>query len=366
MNQNDINVEALPKMIDAGMWDSCHIQGIALDTKKEYIYYSFTTLLVKADLTGKVIGYVDGLTGHLGCIDFNDEDGKVYGSLEYKHDVIGKGIAQKLGATLAEENAFYIAIFDVDKIDRLGMDAEKDGIMKAVYLPEVVADYEGTGEDGKPHHYACSGIDGTAFGPEFGTGRNGRSILAVSCGIYGDISRNDNDYQIIRQYDWKKFDAVAQPLSQGQPHHSGLLAEEKYHLYTGNTEWGIQNLEYDEYTGDWFVAVYKGKKPSFPNYPLFVIDGARAPGKEPLRGVVPEETAKVLYLKEAGLHHEESGVYGWSFPYGSTGFHALGNGYYYVSHPYRVPINAGTKKLQASHIHLYRFTGEAPNGFELV
>lgn len=364
MQYTDINMESLPKTIDAGMWDSCHIQGITLDTKKEYVYYSFTTILVKADLTGKVIGYVDGLTGHLGCIDFNDEDGKVYGSLEYKHDAIGKGIAKKLGVEIAKENAFYVAIFDVDKIDRLGMDAEKDGIMRAVYLPEVVADYEGTGEDGKDHRYACSGIDGTGFGPEFGTGKDGRSILAVACGIYGDPNRKDNDYQVIRQYDWRTFDAVAQPLSQGKPHHSGVFCETKYHVFTGNTDWGIQNLEYDAYTGDWFVCVYKGKKPDYPNYPMFVIDGARAPHEELLRGVSPTETAKVLSLKEEGLFDEKSGVYGRSFPYGSTGIHSLGNGYFYVSVPRSVPINAGTKKLQAAELRLYRFTGETPDGFE--
>ena len=361
-----IDTKRLPRLIDTGMWDAGHIQGITLDTKKEYIYYSYTTILVKADLTGKVIGYVDGLTGHLGCIDFNDEDGKVYGSLEYKHDTIGKGIAQRLGIEIPKENAFYIAVFDVDKIDRLAMDAEKDGIMRAVYLPEVVSDYEGVGENGLPHHYACSGIDGTAFGPAFGSGKDGRSILAVSCGIYSDVTRKDNDYQVIRTYDWRKFDAVAQPLTQGAPHHSGVNCEEKYHLFTGNTEWGIQNLEYDEATGDWFVAVYTGKKPEYPNYPMFVIDGAAAPKEETLRGVVPEETAKVLSLKKTGLTHADSGVSGYTFPYGATGIHSLGNGDFYVSRPQSIRINGGKKRLQMSQIGLYRFTGEAPEGFAPV
>lgn len=363
----EFNFETLPALIDAGIWDAGHIQGIALDTKKEYIYYSFTTLLVKAEVaTGKVVGYVDGLTGHLGCIDYNDEDGKLYGSIEYKHDSIGKDIAERLGVTLAAENAFYIAIFDVDKIDRLNMDAEKDGIMKTVYLPEVVADYEGTGEDGKPHHYACSGVDGTAFGPAFGTGKDGRSILAVACGIYGDLERSDNDYQVIRAYDWRKFDAVAQPLIQGEPHHSGVTCEEKYHLFTGNTTWGVQNLEYDAYTGDWFITVYKGKKPCYPNFPMFVIDGEKVPYEEDLRGVVPAERAKVLTLKKVGITDETSGVSGFTFPYGATGIHALGNGVFYFSIPKKVPINAGTKNLRAAKIKLYRFTGEAPEGFEAV
>lgn len=366
MQNFSFNMEALPNIIDAGLWDAGHIQGITMDTKKEFVYYSFTTILVKADLTGKVIGYVDGLTGHLGCIDFNDEDGKVYGSLEYKHDAIGKGIAKRLGVELAKENAFYIAVFDVDKIDRFAMDAEKDGIMRAVYLPEVVADYEEEGSLGNPHRYACSGIDGTAFGPAFGEGKDGRSILAVACGIYGDVTRSDNDYQVIRTYDWRAFDAVAQPLSQGKPHHSGIACENRYHLYTGNTEWGVQNLEYDEATGDWFVCVYKGKKPEFPNYPMFVIDGAKAPTEELLRGVTPAETAKALHLKETPVKDEATGVSGWSFPYGSTGIHALGNGYFYASVPSSVRINGGAKRIQAAKLVLYRYTGEAPDGFSPV
>lgn len=41
-----------------------HIQGIAVDEKKGFIYYSFTTQLVKATLDGRVIGSVTGLTDH--------------------------------------------------------------------------------------------------------------------------------------------------------------------------------------------------------------------------------------------------------------------------------------------------------------
>ena len=96
-----------------------HIQGIAVDQEKGYIYYSFTTMLIKATMDGSIVGSVNGLTGHLGCIDFHEADRKVYGSLEYKNDAIGKGIHQKLGIEKEYEDALYIAIFDVDKIDRM-------------------------------------------------------------------------------------------------------------------------------------------------------------------------------------------------------------------------------------------------------
>ena len=93
----------LPAVIDGGAWDAGHVQGMALDRKGGYMYFSFTNLLVKTDLAGNPVGSVTGFTGHLGDLDFNAKDGRVYGSLEYK-----------------EAQAFYIAIFDVDRIDQPG------------------------------------------------------------------------------------------------------------------------------------------------------------------------------------------------------------------------------------------------------
>ena len=93
--------EKLPLTINTHEWAEGHIQGIAVDLEKGFIYYSFTTLFVKSDLEGNIKGTVKGLTGHLGCISFNNEDGKVYGSLEYKHDSIGSGIMQRTGASTA-------------------------------------------------------------------------------------------------------------------------------------------------------------------------------------------------------------------------------------------------------------------------
>ena len=71
----------LPKSVYSGVWNSGHCQGVAVDTNRKYIYYAFTTTLVKTDLEGNLIGSVAGLLGHLGCIDFCDGDGRLYGSL---------------------------------------------------------------------------------------------------------------------------------------------------------------------------------------------------------------------------------------------------------------------------------------------
>ncbi len=55
-------VRPLPLKQNGGTWDSGHVQGIAVDVKGGYIYYSFTNLLAKYDFSGKLIGTVVGWT----------------------------------------------------------------------------------------------------------------------------------------------------------------------------------------------------------------------------------------------------------------------------------------------------------------
>lgn len=352
------DVNNIPHEINAGLWNSGHIQGIALDTQHEFIYYAFTTVLVKARLDGSIVGTVDGLLGHLGCIDFNDEDGRLYASLELKHDSIGKGIMKKTGTSIADEDSFYIAIFDVDKITRMNMQAESDGIMKAYYLPLVAELYSTKLPDGNEHKFACSGVDGLSIGRAFGKEKGSPSMLMIACGIYGDNNRSDNDCNIICQYDWRSFEAIAEPLVQAKPHHSGAYPDKVYFVHTGNTNWGIQNLEYDDYTGDWLMSVYLGSKPEFPNLPMYIIDGNIAPYED---YVAYGEKGLHLTLKKQGVYHEASGVWGNRFPKGQTGIYSFGNGYYYISHEYRTP-----EKEFGSIIKLYRHTDNAELPFELA
>ena len=323
------SLRPLPKTLFSGYQGNNHCQGIAVDPKGGFIYYSFTTRLVKTDLAGHPVGSVEGLCGHLGCIDFNERDGRVYGSLEYKNDRIGKSILQKLNRSDPVPDAFYCAIFDVDRIDRPGMQAESDGIMRAVYLKEVVQDYNGETVIGKvryPHQYGCSGIDGTGWGPVPGTDRY---RLHICYGIYGEPERPDNDYQIILSYNAEEFwDRYAQPLNQEAMHRSGPdKCEARYFLYTGNTTYGVQNLEYDSYTGNWFAAVYPGRKPKFENPPLFVIDGKTPPvsGVHPFTG---ESILQWTLLAPDGKKESPGGLF---FPHGSTGMYAAGDGRYLFS-----------------------------------
>ena len=320
-----------PHTVHSGTHHGGHVQGIAVDESRGHIYFSFTTELVKTDFEGNLLGTVKGLAGHLGCIVFDPDRRRVIGSLELKHDAIGKGIVSRTGRALAAEDAFYLVAFDVDAIDRSDMDAEKDGIMKAVWLKEVVDDYNAADEvSGKPHRYGCSGIDGTALGPVFGAAPDSPKKIMVAYGIYGDVTREDNDHQVILSYDPCIFEKYGQPLHQNTPHHNGPDAPEaKYFFYTGNTTYGVQNLEYDPFTRTWLTAVYTGKKPQFPNYPTFLIDGKTPPVTSPLQGR-DGECGLTLTPARLGQMPDEP-TPGCHFPLGSTGIYALGDGTYAFS-----------------------------------
>ena len=346
-----------PQSIYSGIYHGGHVQGIAIDEARGHVYFSFTTELIKTDYAGNLLGSVKGLIGHLGCIVFDSVGRRVVGSLELKHDAVGKGIISRTGRELAEEDAFYLVSFDVDAITRKDMDAEADGIMKAVYLSEVVEDYNATDEaSGKPHRYGCSGIDGTALGPVFGTAPDSPQKIMVAYGVYGDITREDNDHQVILSYDPSIFDTYGAPLNQDAPHHSGPQAPEaKYFFYTGNTTYGVQNLEYDPFTRTWMTAVYTGKKTAFPNYPMFLIDGQIAPVSAPLKGRAGEIGLTLTPARLGCMPHEETP--GCRFSLGSTGMYAFGDGRYAFS------VHGREGDGFTSRVVLYRLDASAKDLF---
>jgi len=355
---------SLPDSVYSGKQGGLHVQGVVVDHAKGYVYFSFTDRLIKTDLSGKLIGSVTGFVGHLGDLDFAD-DGKIYGSLEYKNDAIGKGIQKELGTQTVNEDGFYVAIFDALRIVRPNMDAEKENLLHTVYIKEAVNDYTAkvkTGDKETPHRFACSGIDGLAFAPAIGSTDTAKKFLYVAYGIYGDTARTDNDHQVILQYDVTDWGKYAQPLSQENLHHSGPekpLA--KYFVKTGNTRYGIQNLAYDSYTGNLFAAVYRGTKTQFTNYDLFVIDGKKNPVEDHISSDGKKIKVKTLSLLEAGLKDTKSGINGWFFQWGATGLCPLGDGLFYISHQEKAKDGQ-----QESTIYKYKWTGDNRNPFELV
>ena len=358
------NVSNLPKILHTEGWRAGHVQGIAVDTKQQYVYLSFTTMLVKLDMQGDVVGTVKGILGHLGCLEFNDEDGRLYGSLEYKNDAIGRGILKQEGVSKQLETGFYVAIFDVDKITRENMSAEHDGVMTSVLLKTVVEDFKAEVKDfnGKTleHRHGCSGFDGISFGPAFDG--SGKRMLTVAYGIYGDKDRADNDYQVLLQYDTKDWAKYEAPLLQDNMHKQGPKKPHgKYFVFTGNTTWGVQNLEYDKSSNRWFLACYLGTKAAYSNFTLFCVDGSRRAVKGELRGVAYQKLGAVLTLAEGGVvDAKNSEIRGWHNKLGAYGIHALGDGYFYIT-------SAGkTEAGRSATLHLARFTGDEKSPFEMI
>jgi hypothetical protein len=331
------------------------VQGVAVDVRGGYIYYAFTNLLAKYDFSGKLVGTLVGWTGHLGDLDFNPADGKVYGSLEYK-----------------EDKAFYIAVIDVGRLDRVGVEASKTEIFRTVYLPEVVKDYAADlngdgvfeGDDGKfkgdvvaspDHRYDCSGIDGVSFGPEFGQA-DGKRYLTVAYGVYGNTSRADNDHQVLLQYDIADWDRYASPLIEVAPHHNGPASVHgKVFVRTGNTSYGVQNLSYDETQRRWFMGVYRGKKPGFPNYGLFAVEARERPVMGDLVGVPGPggkgwEQGLLLALADDGLKDPATGIRGWNQK-ADVGSQPVGHGLFYLA------VNAKIEGKQTADLTLARWTG---------
>lgn len=366
MTNQSYTSTTFPRRIHSGFWPEGHVQGIAIDEAGGYIYFSFTTILLKTDLAGNPVGSVCNIVGHLGCITFDPVRRRVYGSLELKHDAIGKGIVNRTGKELADEDAFYLVSFDCDRIDCMNMDAEvvdDEGrsVMTALWLPDVVRDYADTDEvSGKPHRYGCSGIDGTAYGPVFGEAPDTEKKIMICYGVYSDIEREDNDHQVILQYDPAMIDAYGKPLTQAAPHHSGCPCEARYFFYTGNTTYGVQNLEYDPFTRTYLTAVYVGKKESFANYPLFFIDAAQVPVERVMTGRGMERGLLLTAAHPTPSVQNEVG--GCWFPLGQTGVYAFGDGTYaYSVHMNRVE-ESGVRAF-ASEVVLYGLDGEGEQVF---
>ncbi len=362
--QNNTSV-ILPDSIFSGKQGRFHVQGIAVDQENGFMYYSFTDKLIKTDLSGNLVGSVAGLVGHLGDLAFDPETNTIYASLEYKNDAIGKGISKELGLKNSNDVNFYIAMFDGSRIVRPDMNAGEGDVLKTVYLKKVVDDYKAEVKEGNrtvAHRFGCSGIDGVTLGPSIGNVKDHKRYLYVAYGIYGDTTRNDNDHQVILKYSINNWNKIGQKLIQENPHNSGPEKPmAKYFVETGNTNYGIQNLAYDSYTGSFFAAVYKGSKSKFPNYSLFVIDGHKKPHTVKITSDDKMIKVKSVSLLQAGLRDAETGLRGWNFKWGSTGLFPLGNGFFYISHNGRT-----TDGQQTTTIYKYKWLGNAHQAFVLA
>lgn len=111
------------------------------------------------------------------------------------------------------------------------------------------------------------------------------------------------------------------------------------------------------------MAVYKGKKPEYPNYDLYAFSIDQKPFKAALAGVPYFASATQLKLNDnLGAEDPATGIRGWRFKWGSTGLNPLGDGLWYISR------NANNKATgeQSCDAVLYRWTGVPEKPFEEV
>ena len=184
--KNGPDLRNLPREIRSGEQGPFHVQGIAVDLERGYIYFSFTTKLLKMDFL-LASDRQRGLDGPSGLPD--DESSRrprlrlagIQGRCDrqgHPPDARRRAVPRK---TRKDRTGFYVAIFDVDRITRPDMDAEKDRVMTTVYIKEAVDDYFATAENGGrtvEHRFGCSGIDGVTFAPRFGAKEGGDYLYA--------------------------------------------------------------------------------------------------------------------------------------------------------------------------------------------
>lgn len=229
-----------------------HMQGFT--SGKGFMYWSFTDCIVKTTISGTMRCQTEIKGGHLGCIDYYD--GKIYGSY------LGNALP---GKVWNDWSSFKVYVFDADDlhvIDIINMD---------------ICDYYKSISCFDNDTRGFQGIDGIAIGKDPATKE--RKLFAA-CALY---SNEKYDHQIILQC---SLDGKY---------------EKEYHFKTGNTVFGIQNLDYDETTGKLWFSTYGPSE--------------------------PYQAKETLYCTNAELTDiDKKFVY--SSPYG---FECIGNGKFYCS-----------------------------------
>ena len=287
--------------LDLGSWSKSlplgagHLQGICSDDEGKYMYASFTNMMVKVDMvSGKIVGTVIGMAAgsissgaHIGDICY--DNGKIYGSMEYK-----------------SSRRWYICVFDGDKITEMNMPYTTPGLMYALYVPQVGEDFQNVLDSGENnmssaynnaksmgHRYGTGGIDGITFGtlPGKGYDTDGDGIADISTGEkrymivahgpYANAKRYDNENFVFLVFDPDDITAdnlipfTEQMLTADYTENQLFRYKHKMFCYAGNQMYGVQQLEYDELTGDlWMECYTKADGSEFPAYSRYLIDGS--------------------------------------------------------------------------------------------
>ena len=345
-------IDLLPLSLMGGDWDVKHCQGIAVDPEKSVVYYSYTSILVKCDMDGNVLGTVSGFEGHLGDLALGD-DGFLYCSY-YPTGRAG----------------FYIVMFDTKRITKPDLSWQDTRVARSVFLKAVTDDYRfdvnGNGKfeaaaDSADHRFGCTGIDALAFGPSFKKKGKGKKLLTAGYIIAANEKRNDNDYQVLVQYDtdgWWDTYGKPTPGQSGGAHKSGPeKGSGKFFLYTGNTYYGVQTMTYFDELRIWILSTYKMVKSSFTPFNVFAVDAEVKPKRMQLKGQKQGVEGNVLSFYQAGEYDKARDIYGWRSSFGTKGFDYAGSGLFYIIYPYKTWFGTQTA---VAYLHIWDSGADGP------
>ena len=173
--------------------------------------------------------------------------------------------------------------------------------MYGLYVPQVGDDFKNELTAGEHrnsatsmgHRYGTGGIDGITFGTLPGRGYDttgdgtvdqstgDKRYMIVTYGPYGNAQRYDNENFVFLVYDPENITSdnllpfTEDLLTQDYTENQKLFYKHKLFCYAGNQTYGVQQLEYDEKTGDLWLECYDRPSGSeFPGTSRYVIDGS--------------------------------------------------------------------------------------------
>ena len=200
-----------------------HMQGFTTDKENGYMYFSFTDSVVKVNMNSTMIAQVHVSGGHLGDIDYHE--GKLYASF------LGQPGA---GKVWDDWSSFKIYVFNADDL----------ALEKIIPLPicDELKALRGTPED----IYGFNAIDGMTFGPD----ADGNMKMFAACAtIEGEKFSNQILLQLSLDGEFEKLCLIP----------------------TGNTVFGIQNLDHDDETGEFWFSTYCPNQPYMPRETLYCV-----------------------------------------------------------------------------------------------
>lgn len=200
-----------------------HMQGFATDPEQQYMYWSFTDSVVKTNYQSTVIAQCHVTGGHLGDIAYYQ--GKLYASY------LGNALP---GREWDDWSSFKLYVFS----------AEDLRLERIIDMP--VCDMMKSCENDPDDVYGFRAIDGVTFGKD----TEGNEKMFVACAL-----RNGEQFanQMLLQL---TLDGVY---------------ETTHKIETGNTVFGIQTLDYDRETGEFWFTTYGRSEPYQAKETLYCI-----------------------------------------------------------------------------------------------